>query len=126
MANEQWLKDYAGSQIMTLLLSLPKVSANASGKAQLLAVLQGAISLALFNGTISVGKPLNTTQKLYISQITGDELAWYKVQSIGYYVDCSLQSYTTGDGRTEWKAVYTLLYAKDDVIRSVEGTHTLI
>ena len=125
-ANEQWLKDYAGSQIMTLLLSLPKVSANASGKAQLLAVLQSAISLALFNGAISVGKTLNTTQKLYISQITGDELAWYKVQSIGYWVDCSLQSYTTGDGRTEWKAVYTLLYAKDDVIRSVEGTHTLI
>lgn len=125
-ANEQWLKDYAGSKIMELLLSLPKVSANASGKAQLLGVLQDAVDLALFNGTISVGKTLNTTQKLYINSITGDDLAWHQIQAIGYWVDCTLESYVTVDSRTEWKAVYTLLYGKDDIVRSVEGTHTLI
>lgn len=125
-ANEQWLKDAAGSTIMSLLLSMPKVSANAGGRAQLIAVLQSVIDQALFNGTISVGKTLNTVQKLYIGTITGDDLAWHQVQSIGYWVDCTLESYVTVDGRTEWKAVYTLLYGKDDVIRSVDGTHILV
>jgi len=125
-ANEQWLKDRLGSAIMELLLSLAKVSANATGRSQLLTVIQGGVSDALFNGTISVGKPLNTTQKLYIDQLTGDPLAWTQVQSIGYWLDCVLQSYVTTDSRTEWKAVYTLVYAKDDVIRKVEGTHALI
>ena len=27
---------------------------------------------------------------------------------------------------TEWKAVYTLIYSKDDAIRKVEGSHVLI
>ena len=31
-ANEQWLKDLAGSRIMSLLLSLERVSANAAGR----------------------------------------------------------------------------------------------
>lgn len=125
-ANEQWLKDAAGSAIMSLLLSMPKVSANAGGRAQLIAILQSVIDQALFNGSISVGKTLNTTQKLFIGTITGDDLAWHQVQSIGYWVDCVLESYVTVDGRTEWKAVYTLLYGKDDVIRSVDGTHILV
>lgn len=125
-ANEQWLKDAAGSAIMSLLLSMPKVSANETGRAQLLSVIQSVIDSALFNGVISVGKTLDTTQKVYITSITGDDLAWHQVQAIGYWVDCSLKSYVTTDSRTEWKAVYTLLYAKDNIIRSVEGTHTLI
>ncbi len=125
-ANEQWLKDAAGSAIMSLLLSLPKVSANEGGRAQLLTAIQSVIDQALFNGSISVGKTLSTTQKLYISSITGDELAWHQVQAIGYWIDCTLTSYVTVDSRTEWKATYTLLYGKDDVIRSVDGTHTLI
>lgn len=125
-ANEQWLKDAAGSAIMSLLLSLPKISANEAGRAQLLTAIQSVIDQALLNGSISVGKTLNTTQKLYISSITGDDLAWHQVQAIGYWIDCTLSSYVTGDNRTEWKASYTLLYSKDDVVRSVDGTHTLI
>lgn len=125
-ANEQWFKDAAGAQIMSLLLAMPKVSANAGGKAQLISVLQDVINRALFNGTISVGKPLDITQKVYIGSVTGDDLAWHQVQSIGYWVDCVLSSYVAGSGLTEWKATYTLLYAKDDVVRSVSGTHTLI
>lgn len=125
-ANEQWLKDAAGSAIMSLLLSMPKVSANAGGRAQLLTAIQSVIDQALYNGTISVGKTLNTTQKVYIGSITGDELAWHQIQSIGYWIDCILESYVTTDSRTEWKATYSLMYAKDDVIRAVEGTHTLI
>lgn len=125
-ANEMWLKDAAGAKIMELLLSLARVSANATGRGQLLAVLQSVIEQATFNGTISLGKPLNTTQKLYIANLTGDEQAWQQVYRLGYWIDCVLQSYVTQDSRTEWKAVYTLIYSKDDAIRKVEGSHVLI
>jgi len=125
-ANEMWFKDLVGSTIMSLLLSLSRVSANATGRSQLIAIIVSVIGQAVFNGTISIGKPLSTIQKLYITQLTGDELAWYQVQNIGYWIDCNVQSYVTVDGRTEWKAVYTLIYSKDDAIRKVEGSHVLI
>lgn len=125
-ANEIWLKDAAGAAIMGLLLSLARVSANATGRGQILAILQSIIEQALFNGTISVGKPLNTTQKLFIGNITGDDNAWQQVFNLGYWLDCSIESYVTVDSRTEYKAVYTLIYSKDDAIRKVEGSHVLI
>jgi len=125
-ANEAWLKDAAGAAIMGLLLSLSRVSANSTGRGQLLAILQSVIEQATFNGTISVGKPLNTTQKLYIGTITGDPEAWQQVYRLGYWIDCVIEPYVTGDSRTEYKAVYTLIYSKDDAIRKVEGSHVLI
>lgn len=124
--NEMWLKDAAGSKIMELLLALAKVSANTQGRAQLLAVLQSVITQALFNGTISLGKPIGVIQKLFIANMTGDDNAWQQVFRLGYWLDVNMSSYVTVDGRTEWKAVYTLIYSKDDVIRKVEGTHALI
>ncbi len=125
-ANEIWLKDAAGTAILNLLLALGKVSANATGENQIKSVIQAnAVDAALFNGTISVGKPLNTIQKLFIGQITGDDLAWHQVQSIGYWLDVNIQSYVTNNV-TEWKAVYILVYSKDDDIRKVEGSHILI
>lgn len=93
---------------------------------QILAILQDVIDRALFNGVISVGKTLTTVQRLYITELTDDELAWHQVQGIGYWVACEMQSYVTQDSRTEFKAVYTLIYSKDDDIRKVEGTHVLI
>ncbi len=125
-ANEIWLKDAAGAAILTLLLALAKVSANTSGRAQLISTLSTVIAQGLSNGTISVGKTLSTVQKLYVAQITGDELAWQQVQNAGYWLDCIMQSYVTQDGRTEWKAVYTLVYGKDDTVRKVVGSHVLI
>lgn len=125
-ANELWLKDAAQANILSLLLSLPKISANVEGQSQIIAILQDAIDRALFNGTISVGKTLTIVQRLYITELTGDELAWHQVQGIGYWISCVMQSYVTQDARTEFKAVYTLVYSKDDDIRKVEGTHILI
>lgn len=125
-ANEIWLKDAAGVALMSLLLSIARLPANSTGRSRALAILQGVADQALFNGTISVGKPLNDVQKLYITELTGDDLAWFQVQNIGYWLDATLQSYVTQDGRTEWKLLYTLLYSKDDAIRKVEGTHILI
>lgn len=124
--NEQWLKDAAASAILTLLLTLSKVSANVTGRAQVMTTLQSVVAEALNNGVISVGKDLTTTRKLYITEMTGDADAWRQVQSIGYWLDVVMQSFTTTDSRVEWKAVYTLIYSKDDTIRAVDGTHTLI
>lgn len=125
-ANEQWLKDAAAAQIMTLLLALSKVSANAAGKAQLMTILGSVVEQALRNGTISVDKDLTTVQQLYITETTGDATAWRQVQSIGWWLNVAMQSTTTTDGRVEWKAIYTLIYAKDDCVRAVDGTHVLI
>jgi hypothetical protein len=125
-ANEQWLKDAAGVAIMSLFLSLPEISANTQGRAQLIAILQSVITQALFNGTISVGKTLNSIQQAFIAKITGDQNAWFQVQGIGYWLDCAIQSVVADGGNTEYQAVYTLVYSKDDIIRKVEGTHVLI
>lgn len=124
-ANEMWLKDRAGADIMTLLLALPKISANDTGRSQVLGCLRNVIDMALTNGTISINKPLNYTQKTFITTITGDDTAWVQVQSQGYWLDAQIQEYTVDD-RVEYKIVYLLVYAKDDVIRKVEGTHSLI
>lgn len=124
--NEQWLKDAAGTAIINLLLALPQVAANTTGKAQLTTVLQNVIDLGLNNGTISVGKPLTVDQKLFITNITGSNTAWQQVQNNGYWIGVTLQTYLAPDDRLEWEAVYTLVYSKDDVIRKVQGRHVLI
>lgn len=123
--NEQWLKDHAGAGLMSLLLSTGRVPANASGRGQILAVLQDTINLALFNGTISVGKTLNADQKAFVTSRTGDPLAWLQLQSLGYWVDAQIVAEVVG-GVTSYKAVYTLLYSKDDAIRFVDGIHALV
>lgn len=124
-ANEQWLKDASAASIMTLLLALPKIPANSSGRAMVLAILQGVINRALNNGTISVGKPLTDTQKLFIAQITGDARAWQQVQNAGFWVDAVITQFTE-DSVVRYKVVYTLIYSKDDIIRKVEGRDILI
>ena len=125
-ANEQWLKDDAGARIMSLLLALPRVSANQRGRGQLLSVIQGTVNQALLNGTISVGRTLTDSQRIFITEQTDNERAYQQVQTSGYFLDASIVSFQTSDNRTEFRADYTLIYAKDDVIRMVEGTHTLI
>lgn len=125
-ANEQWLKDIVGVRIMSLLLSVGRVPANSEGVASILGVIQECIDLAIFNGTISIGKTLTATQKVYITQQTGDNLAWQTVESAGYVLSCEMQPYVTVSGATEYKAVYRLIYSKDDAVRFVDGTHQLI
>ncbi len=111
---------------MELLLDQPIVPANVQGQGQVLGVLQSVIDQALFNGTISVGKPLDVDQILFINTITGNNRAWRQVQNIGYWINASIISETTQDGRKEYFLVYTLIYSKDDAIRKVNGRHILI
>lgn len=121
-ANEQWFKDSAGVALINLLLVLSAVEANDTGRGRILGVLQGVIDQALFNATISVGKPISDTQKAFIESITGDPNAWRQVQDIGYWIDAVITEDTPG----EFIATYLLVYGKADTIRKVEGTHTLI
>jgi hypothetical protein len=125
-ANEIWLKDAMGAKTMSLLLSLARVSANETGRGQLIGNSQSVIKSAVRNGTISIGKELSTVQKLYIANLTGDDNAWQQVYNLGYWINWAFETYVTQDGRTEYKAVYTLIYSKDDAIRKVEGSHVLI
>lgn len=125
-ANEQWLKDYAGSLVMGLLLSVGRVPANAQGVGMIANILQPAIDRALLNGTISVGKTLTAAQRVFLTQATGDDRAYLVVQSQGYILSVRMEPYTTTSGATEYKAVYELYYSKDDAIRRVDGFHTLV
>lgn len=126
-ANEAWFKDAASSAILALLLALPEIPANDDGRGMILAQLQDPIERALLNGTISDGKTLTTAQRLYITQITADELAYLQVENIGYWVDCRMEPRVApGSGLTEYVAIYTLIYSKDDVVRKVEGQHVLV
>lgn len=125
-ANEVWFKDAAQSAIMALLLAVPRVPANIEGRGQVMAILQDPINRALFNGVISVGKTLTPQQKVFVTQVTGDPLAWHQVQTIGYWLDAKVEPFTGPGGTQEFKIVYVLVYSKDDAVRKVEGTHILI
>lgn len=125
-ANEQWLKDYAGSRIMSLQLSVGRIPANDQGRAMIGNILQEVIDAALYNGVISVGKTLTAVQKAYIGQLTGKELSWLQVQNSGFVLSVVIEPYTTTSGATEYQARYELIYSKDDVVRRVEASHILI
>jgi len=74
---------------------------------------------------MSVGKPLDATQRAFVTSRTGDPLAWRQLQALGYWVDARIASEVIG-GVTTFKVIYTLLYSMDDAIRAVEGTHPLV
>lgn len=126
-ANEQWLKSAMFAALMNLLLALSEVPANKTGKSQILAQIQSVINQAVFNGVVSVGKTLTSTQKLTVTQLTGDPNAWLQVQNQGYWVDCVIEPFVNSENNlTEYKAVYTLIYAKADAIRVIDGNDILI
>lgn len=124
--NETWFKDECGAILLELLRNKQYVGWNASGRADILSVLQSPIDMALNSGVFSVDKPLSVVQKSVITDITDDENAWREVQSKGYYIDCELRSETLENSTVEYSADYIIIYAKADAIRKVTGTHSLI
>lgn len=121
-ANEMWLKSFAGTTFFNLMMALKKISANTTGRGQLLALMtQTIIPAALNNGTISVGKLLNQQQIQFITQKTNDPNAWQKVQNIGYWYDVQFSVVSN-----EYRANYTLIYSKDDLVLAIDGIHALI
>ncbi|AWN08518.1 hypothetical protein HOV04_gp16 [Xanthomonas phage XcP1] len=126
-ANEMWIKSAITSAILTFFLAVGRVPANEIGQGQILAILQDPINVAKDNGTISAGATLSVAQQLYITQVSGSATAWRQVATIGYWIDVTFSSYVNeNSGLTEWKASYTLIYAKDNAIRFVEGRDILI
>lgn len=125
-ANEIWLKSACEAELFNLLMALPEISADTDGVAILKTSLLSVVDQALRNHVVSVGKTLTNVQKQYIALVTGDEKAYLQIQSLGYWLDVRTESYTATGGGTEWKAVYTLMYSKGDVISFVSGTHIMI
>lgn len=125
-ANEQWFKSAATSQLMSLMLNLPIIPATAEGRGIVLAGLQSVITRAEFNGTIKAEKDLNVDQKAYIYQITGDPLAWFQVQSIGYWLDADVISEAQANGTIKYIIDYTLVYSKADAVNKITGRDILI
>ncbi len=125
-ANEQWLKAYLASQLLSLQLGTNKIAANNDGRGRLLAVVADAVELAKFNGTISVGKDLTAEQKIAITDLTGDTEAWHDVQTNGYWAGVAIVPVVQVGGETEYVAKYTLAYSKNDVVRTIEGSHNLV
>lgn len=126
-ANEMWFKSAATANLISLLLSMEIIPATDEGRAMVLASLQDVIDRALFNGTIVTGKALTTVQKLYINQITNDDLAWHQVESIGYWIDAVVtQNVNAQSGVTEYQIDYTLIYSKADGVNKITGRDILI
>lgn len=125
-ANEQWLKSVASSSYLSLLLSIGQIPANNDGRGLVLAQLSTIVTQAKFNGVISVGKTLTAAQQIAVTELTGDPLAWTEVQNNGYWADVTMVEVVGPSGVAEYVAQYTLAYAKNDVVRKIEGSHNLV
>ena len=123
---EVWLKAELKAQFLSMFNALTAITADIAGKTYINSYIETACQSAIDNGVFSIGKKLTTTQKSYINQITGDENAWQKVKSDGFWFTIDFDSEVATSGVTEYSAEYTLVYAKSDKIRSVNGKHVLI
>lgn len=124
--NEQWFKSALQADFLGGFLALSQIPANDQGRGAVFGLLQGRIDQAKRNGTISVGKTLSALQQVAVTQITNDSDAWRDVQSNGYWADVVIVPYTGPSNTTEYKAVYTIVYSKNDVVRKIEGSHNLV
>ena len=118
-ANEQWLKAYLKSQFLNMFVAMQQVPADEVGQAIGLSYVDAGVAKALSNGTIATGKILTTTQKNYITQLSGDNEAWQSVQSRGYWYDLTINAENN-------QMDYLLIYSKRDSVDKVEGRHSLI
>lgn len=126
-ANEQWFKDAQGAGLMTLQLDLGQIPANKRGQSLCEQQLQSVIDTAVTNGTISSNNiSLTAAQQIYITQQTGDSTAYRQVQSLGYWKSTKITSTTASSGVVEYTLKYTIIYRKDDVVKTITGSHQLI
>jgi len=124
--NEQWLKSSLQADFLSGQLSLAQIGADDAGRGVVMGLLLGRVIQAKRNGVISIGKPFTALQQIAVTQITGDTDAWRDVQTNGYWADVVIVPYTGPSNTTEYKAVYTLVYSKNDVVRKIEGSHNLV
>ncbi|MGJ0637425.1 DUF3383 domain-containing protein [Xenorhabdus bovienii] len=125
-ANEQWLKSHITQQWFSLLMATRGVPANKDGEARAMAVIAGAVTQALNNGTILPGKTLTEVQKIAIADASGDDLAWHDVQDKGYWYNAHIVENTGKSDLPEHVMKYVLIYGKGDWVRQIEGSHNLV
>lgn len=125
-ANEQWFKSGLQADYINLLIAIGSISNDDSGRASVLAVLTNKCVQAKRNGTIRVGKVLSTLQQIAVTELTGDPNAWRDVQSNGYWASVEIVEETGPSGLPEYVALYTVAYAKNDVVRKIVGSHNLV
>lgn len=125
-ANEQWFKAYMSAAFLSLLISINKIPANNEGRGLIMIQIADGIDRAKFNGTISVGKLLTAAQQIAVTELTGDPLAYLEVQNNGYWADVAMVEVVGPSGIAEYVAKYTIAYAKNDVVRKIEGSHNLV
>jgi hypothetical protein len=125
-ANEQWFKASLKASFLNMFLAFNQIPTDEEGLAIGYSYIDAGIRQAKFNGSIAVGKTLTTTQKGYITQITGDENAWRDVSSIGFWREVTIGSETDTNSVTTYYIDYTIVYAKRDSVDRVQGRHVLI
>lgn len=125
-ANEQWFKAFMASAFLSLEISINKIPANNEGRGLIMIQIAEGIDRAKFNGTISVGKLLTAAQQIAVTELTGDALAYLEVQNNGYWADVEMVEVVGPSGIAEYVAKYTIAYAKNDVVRKIEGSHNLV
>lgn len=124
-ANEAWLKDSFVTNILNLRLAVDTLPATNVGVGMVLNAMMDTVNLSLYNGVTMPGKTLDSTQKAYITQITGDPDAWMSVQGSGYYLDADIVKYTENDVE-KYKVSFRYVYSKGDSINYVDGRDILI
>lgn len=126
-ANEQWLKSKIAADLLNLQISLNKIPANLEGMNIIRAQIMEAVDLAKLNGTISLDKTLDATQRSAVFQLTGDPDAWHDIQNVGFWLDITIERYLQEPSQVQsFVAKYTLAYSKNDVVRKIEGSHNLV
>lgn len=123
--NEVWLKDKFVTACLNTQLALEKWPTGDDGLTIFDNITSPIRSLAKDNGVVAIGKTLTDTQKAYISQLTGDALAWQQVQNQGDYMYRYIATQTS-EGNTSYVLKYVYIYSKGDQIRKIEGSHILI
>lgn len=124
-ANEQWFKAELKASFLNMFLAFQQVPADEVGEAIGYSYIDAAIAQAKNNGAIATGKTLDTTQKGFITQITGEENAWRDVASKGWWRKVAIVQETV-DSVTTYYIDYTVVYAKRDSVDRVQGRHVLI
>lgn len=123
--NELWLKSEVATAILNLFTEAEVVSAGSDGTLLIYNTIAASAADAVANGAISVGKTLDDDQKIRVYQLTNDPDAWRTIQESGWWLNVDIVR-VTESGKTFYKAMYLLIYSKDDAILKVEGQHALV
>ena len=124
-ANEIWLKSEIRALSLSLLLNKNKIPANKAGEGLFRTALQSVLDTAIDNGTILANKSLTAEQKSAVLDITGEDDAYQLIEQNGYWIKVTTIQAVV-NGVTDYHLKYTLVYAKGDAIRKIEGLDILL